>query len=234
MKNNNKQINLNVPIMSLLILIIAIATYAGVQSNNVTLTIVSALGIVFTIVAICMLEGININIHNIRNIKSNKRIISTIVISIISVLAVTILSCILYQYHKQYSQTEIPTQQQCQHTQYQQHNDYIVSINLDTNSNLLKITAIDNNTFADDTQDIYYNIPIELLKFPNNINYHYYYEPNNVLLHLADGKLTIDNLNNNNSNTTTESDILNISNIEIYEMRNEQLESNCNNNAYCH
>jgi len=70
MKNNNKQINLNLPIISLLILIAIVATYAGVQSNNVTLTIVSALAIVFTIIAMCMLEGININIKNFRNNKT--------------------------------------------------------------------------------------------------------------------------------------------------------------------
>lgn len=229
MKNNNKQININLPIMSLLILIAIVATYAGIQSNNTTLTIVSIIAIVFTIIAICMLEGININI---RNIKSNKRIISTIVISIISVLATITLSCILYQYHRQYNQTILSPNQHSQY-QYQQHNKYIVSINLDTNSNLLKITAIDTNTFADDTQDIYYNIPVELLKFPTQLNYHYYYQPTNVLLHLADGRLTIDNLNNNN-NTTTESDIFNMSDTEYYEMLNEQLESNCNNNAYYH
>lgn len=225
--NNNNNNNLNLVIMSLLMLIGIVATYAGVKSNNISLTIVSALAIVFTIIAMCMLEGININIHNIKNIRNNKY--SLIIISIMSISIVT-LSCIPHQHHKQYNQTAIPTQQ---HTQYQQHNSYIVSINLDTNSNLLKITAIDTNTFADDTQDIYYNIPVELLKFPTQLNYHYYYQPTNVLLHLADGRLTIDNLNNNN-NTTTESDIFNMSDTEYYEMLNEQLESNCNNNAYYH
>lgn len=204
MKNNNKQINLNLVIISLLILIAIVATYAGMQSSDIILTIVSALAIVFTIIAMCMLQGININIHNIRNIRNNKRnliIISTIVISIISVSIVTILSCISYQHHRQYNQTILSPNQHSQY-QYQQHNKYIVSINLDTNSNLLKISAISTNVFADDTQDIYYNIPSELLKFPTNINYHYYYQPTNVLLHISNGKLTIDNLNNNNNNNT--------------------------------